>query len=44
MFRDVLNRGHGDSPNQQVVVGHNDQDMTLEDTIKLIPAKKACKR
>ena len=44
MVRDALNRGLGDSNIQQDVLGHNDQDMTLEDTIKFIEAKEAGKR
>ena len=44
MVRDALIRGLGDSDIQQDVLGHNDQDMTLEDTIKFIEAKEAGKR
>ena len=44
MDRDALFRGLGDSDIQQDVLGHNDQDMTLEDTIKSIEAKEAGKR
>ena len=44
MVRDALIRGLGDSDIQQDVLGHNDQDMTLEDTIKFIEAKDAGKR
>ena len=44
MVRDALIRGLSDSDIQQDVLGHNDQDMTLEDTIKFIEAKEAGKR
>ena len=44
MVRDALIRGLDDSDIQQDVLGHNDQDMTPEDTIKLIEAKEAGKR
>ena len=44
IFRDALIRGLGDSDIQQDVLGHNDQDMTLQDTIKFIEAKEAGKR
>ena len=44
MVRDALIRGLGDSDIQQDVLGHNDQDMTPEDTIKFIEAKEAGKR
>ena len=44
MVRDALIRGLGDSDIQQDVLGHNDQDMTLEDSIKFIEAKEAGKR
>ena len=44
MVRDALIRGLGDSDIQQDVLGHNDQNMTLEDTIKFIEAKEAGKR
>ena len=41
IVRDALIRELGDSDIQQDVLGHNDQDMTLEDTIKFIEAKEA---
>ena len=44
MVRDALIKGLSDSDIQQDVLGHNDQDMTLEDTIKFIEAKEAGKR
>ena len=44
MVRDAFIRGLGDSDIQQDVLGHNDQDMTLEDTINLIEPKEAGKR
>ena len=44
MVRDALIRGLGESDIQQDVLGHNDQDMTLEDTIRFIEAKEAGKR
>ena len=44
MVCDALIRRLGDSGIQQDVLGHNDQDMTLEDTIKFIAAKEAGKR
>ena len=44
MVRNALIRGLGDSDIQQDVLGHNDQDMTLEDTIKFTEAKEAGKR
>ena len=37
-------KGLGDSDIQQDVLGYNDRDMTLEDTIKFIEAKEAGKR
>ena len=40
----ALIKGLGDSDIQQDVLGHNDQDMNLEDTIKFIEAKEAGKR
>ena len=43
MVRDALIRGLGDIDIQQDVLGHNDQDMTLEDLIKFIEAKEAGK-
>ena len=42
--RDALNRRLGESDIQQDVLGHNDQDMTLEDTIKIRKPKEAGKR
>ena len=44
MVRDPLIRGLGDSDIQQDVLGHNDKDITLEDTIKFIEAEEASKR
>ena len=44
LVRDSLIRGLGDSDSQQDILGHNDQDMTLEDKIKFIYAKEAGKR
>ena len=44
MVRDALIRGLGDSDIQQDVLGHYNQDMTLEGTIKIIEAKEAGKR
>ena len=44
MVCDALIRELCDSDIQQDVLGHNDQDMTLEDTIKFIEAKEAGKR
>ena len=40
MVRDALVRGLGDSDIEQDVLEYNDQDMTLEDTIKFIEAGK----
>ena len=44
MVRDALITRLGDSDIQQEVLGHSDQDLTLEDTIKFIEAKEAVKR
>ena len=44
MVRGALIRGFGDIEIQQDALGRNDQDMTLEDTIKFIEAKEAGKR
>ena len=43
MVRDALVKGLGDSDIQQDVLGHNNQDMDLEETIKFIKAKEAGK-
>ena len=44
MVRDALIKRFGNSDVQQIVLGHNDQDMTLEDTITFIEANEAGKR
>ena len=44
MVRNALIKGLGDSNIQQDVLGHNDQDMNLEDTIMFIETKEAGKR
>ena len=44
MVRDALIRGLGDSDIQQDVLGHNNQDMTLKDTIEVIEAKEVGKQ
>ena len=44
LVRDGLNTGLGDSDIHPDVLGQNDQDMTLEYTIKIVEAKEADKR
>ena len=44
LIRDALIRGLSDNDIQQDVLGHNDQDKILEDTIKFIEVKEAGKR
>ena len=44
MIKDTLIRGLEDQEIQQDVLGHENQDMSLEDTVKLIEAKESGKR
>ena len=44
MVCDALSNRIGDSDIQEVVLRQNDQDMSLEDTIKFIEAKDAYKQ
>ena len=44
VLRDVLTRGIADSEIQLDLLGHTDQDMSLEDTFKFVEAKESGKR